>query len=89
MSTDACERLRNMALAGVQDGTEAISAFICIAGVAQAVKDDACCLRTLSDVLESQRVGLRVVQTSEADRKADQVAAYIQCLLRLLENREV
>lgn len=87
MNRDACEGLRRKAIAGVSNGTEAINAFICIASLAQSVQSDACCLPTLSELLDKQRglAGLNVTRTSEADRKADEVAVYIGCLLRQLE----
>lgn len=82
MNTEPWEGLRARAMARPRDCTEAINAFICIAAVATTVKDDDGCLRTLLDVLEQQRglAGFAVVQGSEADRKAFEVAAYLDCL---------
>ena len=85
MPTETCELLRQKAMAGRRNGTEAINAFICIAAVATTVTNNRCCLETLLDVLEKQRElsGLNVAgSASEADFKATEVAQYITCLLK-------
>lgn len=83
----ACDRLHQIAISGSPNGTEAINVFICIADSALQSKDSRCCLETLSDLVEKLRglSGLNVVRTSEQDVKANQVQAYIRCLVQQLE----
>ena len=85
MNADSCETKRLRALAGVPNGTEASRAFICIANVASSVRDSSCCLKALLQVLEEQHGlgGIALAGTSDdANKKAADVAAYINCLLQ-------